>query len=126
MLCEASPSCKLTATEAESEENNKKAEQEEKKAESEKLLVTCEPEQLTQDIPSAEEEQKSMGNIFSSTSPAGVITYSLLFIKFFWLSCTIFLFNMFARYLHLLEVEVARKSQHLIVFQMGLFLQKVF
>merc|ERR1711974_332960 len=74
LLSEASPG-KPTATEAESEENNKKAGQEEKEAESVKLLVTCEPEQLTQDSPSAEEEeQKSMGNIFSSTSPAGTPT----------------------------------------------------
>ena len=125
MLCEASPG-RLTATEAESEENNKKAEPEEKEAESEKLLVTCEPEQLTQDNPSAEEEQKSMGNIFSSTSPAGVIKYSSIIHKVFWLLCTIFLPNILAKYLHLLEVEVARKSQHLIVLQMGLFSHKVF
>ena len=129
MLCEAShPSCKLTATEAESEENNKKAEPEEKEAESEKLLVTCEPEQLTQDNPSAEEEQKSMGNIFSSTSPAGVIKYSSIIIHkvFLVVMHPIFLPNMLAKYLYLLEVEVARKSQHLIVLQMGLFSQKVF
>ena len=33
---------------------------------------------------------------------------------------------MLAKYLHLLEVEVAIKSQYLIVLQMGLFSQKVF